>query len=121
MGGAMRDAGEPDVAIPGDWSEVTPAWMTRALARSFPGAVVDRVDLVLRDDGTNRRGRFGLTYATGAGPATVFVKAADPAHTTRNAETGGVLNEPRLFQADPALGVDHPAVHLACIDEDGLD
>ncbi len=111
----------PDLAIPGDWDEVTPAWMTGALARSFPGVVVDGVDLVLRDDGTNRRARFGLTYATGTGPATVFVKAADPAHTARNAETGGVLNEPRLFQAEPALGVDHPAVHHARIDAARLD
>lgn len=119
--GATSDVADPDLTIPGDWTEVTPAWMTRALARSFPGAEVDRVELVLRDDGTNRRARFALTYAAGDGPATVFVKAADPAHTARNAETGGVLNEPRLFQADPALGVDHPAVHLALVDEARLD
>jgi hypothetical protein len=109
------------VAIPADWGEVTPAWMTAALAGSFPGAVVERVDLALRDDGTNRRARFALAYRRGTGPATVFAKAADPAHTALNARTGGVFNEARLFAAGVPLGVDHPAVHLALMDEERLD
>jgi Phosphotransferase enzyme family len=107
--------------IPGDWDAVTPAWMTSALAPSFPGAVVRDVELLLRDDGTNRRARFGLTYARGSGPGTVFLKAADPDHTELNAATGGVFNEPRLFLSGVALPVDHPAVYLALVDESSLD
>jgi 5-methylcytosine-specific restriction endonuclease McrA len=41
--------------------------MTAALSRSLPGAEVDRVDVLLRDDGKNRRAWFGLTYGRGSG------------------------------------------------------
>jgi hypothetical protein len=74
----MQTAGLP---IPKDWDDVTPAWTTAALAGHHPGAEVAEVRLLLRDDGTNRRARFGVTYTAGSGPATVFAKAADPAHT----------------------------------------
>ncbi|MET0904047.1 MAG: aminoglycoside phosphotransferase, partial [Acidimicrobiales bacterium] len=56
------------VPIPSSWDDVDARWMNHALAESFPGATVDQVELVLRDDGTNRRARFALTYASGAGP-----------------------------------------------------
>ena len=108
-------------AIPADWDAVDAAWMTWALAESFPDVVVGDVELVLRDDGTNRRARFGLTYERGSGPSTVFLKAADPAHTKLNASTGGVFNEPRLFLSDATLPVDHPVVFRVIIDEPGLD
>lgn len=61
--------------IPADWDDVTPAWMTVALASRHPGTEVGEVRLVLRDDGNNRRARFGVTYSAGTGPATVFCKA----------------------------------------------
>src|SRR4051794_21242007 len=109
------------LSIPSGWDGVTPAWMTAALAPSHPGAEVRAVELLLVDDGTNRRARFGLTYASGAGPATVFLKAADPDHAALNAATGGLFNESRLFRTDLALPIEHPAVHLALIDEPGLD
>lgn len=107
--------------IPSSWDDVTPAWMTAALATGHPGAEVGEADLVLRDDGTNRRARFRLTYVRGSGPETVFLKACDPAHAQLNAMTGGVLNEPRLFAGDVALPVDHAVVHLSLIDEARLD
>ena len=95
--------------------------MTAAIADHFPGAEVDAVEVALRDDGTNRRARLGLTYSSGSGPPTVFVKAGDPAHAELNARTGGVFNEPRLFQSGVALPLDHPHVYLALIDEPTLD
>ena len=107
--------------IPPDWDAVTPEWMTFALASSHPKVEVSRIELLLRDDGTNRRARFGLDYRVGSGPSTVFVKAADPAHAELNAATGGALNEARFFQEDVALPVDHPQVHVALIDEARLD
>jgi hypothetical protein len=109
------------LTIPPDWDSVTPAWMTAALARAYPGIEVSRVELVLRDDGTNRRARLALDYGRGSGPRTVFVKAADPAHAKLNAMTGGLFNEPRLFRAGVPLPVDHPAVYLSLIDEANLD
>jgi hypothetical protein len=109
------------VGIPDEWDGVTAAWMTAALSRSLPGVEVDRVEVLLRDDGTNRRARFGLTYGRGSGPASVFLKASDPAHAKLNARSGGVLNEPKLFLSGVTLPVEHPAVHLALIDEPTLD
>jgi hypothetical protein len=113
--------GEAPPAIPADWDAVTPTWMSAALAASYPGVEVAEVTLLLRDDGTNRRARFGLTYAAGSGPATVFLKAADPAHAAVNARMGGLFNEPRLFLSGVPIPVDHPDVHCVLMDEPGLD
>ena len=109
------------LGIPSGWEAVTPEWMTSALADAFPGAEVQEVKVEFRDDGTNRRARLGLSYAGGAGPATVFVKAADPEHTAVNARMGGVFNEPRLFASGVPLPLDHPQVFFTLIDEPRLD
>ncbi|MDQ2649785.1 MAG: phosphotransferase [Actinomycetota bacterium] len=95
--------------------------MTDALAASFPGAVVADAQLALRDDGTNRRARFRLSYADGEGPATVFLKASDLDHAALNAATGGLFNEAKLFRTGAHLPVDHPQVHHVVIDEPKLD
>ena len=55
----------PELVVPGDWDQITPEWMTAALAARHPGAVVDAITVQMRDDGTNRRARLGLTYAQG--------------------------------------------------------
>ncbi len=107
--------------IPAEWAAVTPQWISTALAESFPGAEVSDVVVVLRDDGTNRRARLALSYASGSGPSHVFVKASDPEHAAVNARTGGVLNEARLFESRATLPVDHPAVYFTQIDEPRLD
>lgn len=109
------------LTIPADTDAISPEWMTAALSRHFPGAEVSGIELVLRDDGTNRRARLGLSYSAGSGPATVFVKAADPAHARLNAKTGGLFNEARLFLSEVALPLDHPGVYLSLVDEQGLD
>jgi aminoglycoside phosphotransferase (APT) family kinase protein len=111
----------PKLSIPRDWAGITPAWMTDALRRHHPDAVVSDVEVVLRDDGTNRRARLGLTYSAGTGPATVFAKAVDPAHAELVALTSGLFHEPRLFNAGVVLPLDHPAVYAAIIDEDASD
>lgn len=107
-----------ELSLPREWEEITPDWMTAALARDFPGAVVDTVAVALRDDGTNRRARLALTYTAGTGPATVFAKAVDPEHADLVALTSGLYHEPRLFMSGVALPLDHPAVYAALIDED---
>lgn len=114
-------AARDDLDIPPTWDDVSAEWVTAALDRSFPGAVVSMVEVALRDDGTNRRARLALEYSAGIGPDTVFVKAGDPAHAELNNATGGVFNEARLFRSDVDLPVDHPQVHLALIDEPALD
>lgn len=109
------------LAVPASWEDISADWMTAALARDFPGAVVDTVTVELRDDGTNRRARLGLRYGEGAGPQTVFVKAVDPGHKEMIKYTSGLLHEPRLFNSDVALPLEHPTVYAAPIDEGDED
>jgi Phosphotransferase enzyme family len=110
-----------ELSVPKNWDEVTPEWMTAAIARHHPGAVVAQVSVALRDDGTNRRARLGLTYSAGTGPATVFVKAADPDHKDLIRMTSGMFHEPRLFNCGIALPLEHPTVYTALIDEANYD
>ena len=107
--------------VPKSWDEITPAWMSTALAQHYPGATVQGVTLELVDDGTNRRARLGLTYSAGSGPATVFVKAADPDHKELIRMTSGMFHEPRLFNSGVDLPLEHPAVYAALIDEADYD
>jgi hypothetical protein len=95
--------------------------MTAPLAERHPDPEVDAVTVELRDDGTNRRARLELRYATGDGPATVFVKAADPAHKELIPLTSGMFHEPRLFTSGVPLPLEHPMVYTALIDEADSD
>ena len=52
-----------DLTIPRTWNDVTAEWMTAALSASHPGVEVERVELVLVDDGTNRRARYASPTA----------------------------------------------------------
>jgi hypothetical protein len=103
--------------IPLEWEDIDPEWMTAALGRIHPDAEVAEVTLIMRDDGTNRRARIGLTYASGSGPATVFLKKVDPSHVALVEATSGLFHEPRLFSSGVELPVDHPLVYTALIDE----
>ena len=107
--------------VPSSWDEITPNWMSTVLADRHPGATVEEVTTELRDDGTNRRARLGLTYSAGSGPATVFVKAADPAHKELIRMTSGMFHESRLFNSCADLPLEHPMVYAALIDEDAYD
>lgn len=109
------------LAVPASWEAITADWMTAALARDFPGAVVDAVTVQMRDDGTNRRARLGIRYAGGTGPATVFAKAVDPEHREMIKYTSGLLHEPRLFNSGVSLPLEHPAVYAAPVDEAAED
>ncbi|HEX7852389.1 MAG TPA: oxidoreductase family protein [Sphingobium sp.] len=107
--------------VPESWDAVTPEWMTAAIRSRHPDAVVDRVSIVTRDDGTNRRARFALDYAQGTGPATVFVKAHAPAHRWVHFRNGNLFGESRLFASGTPIPVDHPMVYLAVPDYPRLD
>lgn len=110
-----------ELAVPRDWDEITPQWMTAALAGHHPDAVVDALSVELRDDGTNRRARLRVSYAAGNGPATVFVKAVDPGHRDLVRLTSGLFHEPRLFTSGVDLPLEHPTVYAALIDEPAED
>ena len=109
------------LVVPKDWSELTPEWMTAALAERHPGCVVDAVIVAMRDDGTNRRARLAVSYSAGPGPANVFVKAVDPDHKFLIKLTSGLLHEPRLFNSKVELPLEHPLVYAAVIDEAAED
>lgn len=106
--------------VPADWADVTPEWMTAALIRDFPGAEVAAVEVISRDDGTNRRARLGISYAGGTGPEVVFVKG-EGSWRESHAKNGNLFNEPELFAARLTLPVDHPDPYHVVIDRDALD
>jgi hypothetical protein len=109
------------LTVPAEWNDIDPAWMTAALASHHPEIEVATVTVAGRDDGTNRRARLALTYATGTGPPTVFVKGADPAHKELIKLTSGLFHEPRLFMSDVALPLEHPTVFAAAVNETDED
>lgn len=102
---------------PRTWSEVTPAWMTRALGSRFPGACVSEAYVDGVAAGTNSRATVRLSYATGSGPARVFVKR-EGSLVNRLALTalGAREAEARLAQADPELPLEHPAFFASAVD-----
>lgn len=107
--------------IPRQWEDVTPEWMTRAIASRHPDARVGAVELVTRDDGTNRRARFGIRYASGSGPETVFLKAHAAKHRIVHLRNGNLFNEARLFSSGTLLPVEHPIVYSSVVDWLRLD
>ena len=117
---AARKPLHPD-RIPLDWAQVTPEWMTAALQSRLPGVKVAGVELLTRDDGTNRRARFGVTYASGTGPKSVFLKAHAAGHRITHLRNGNLWNEARLFAHGADLPVDHPLVYKSIVDLFGLD
>lgn len=106
--------------IPANLEDVTPEWMTAAIASRHPGAHVSDVVLVMLDNGTNRRARFGLRYDVGEGPEVVFVKA-EGQHREVHARNGNMFNEPELFVSGVPLPVDHPLPYRVVMDRRGLD
>lgn len=107
--------------IPRRWEDVTPQWMTAAIASRHPQARVSGVHIVNQDDGTNRRSRFALDYEQGSGPERVFLKAHADAHRIVHLRNGNLFNEARLFATGAELPVDHPIVYAAVRDYLRLD
>lgn len=107
--------------IPVQWDEVTPHWMTRAVRSRHADAVVSEARIVTRDDGTNRRARFALSYSAGSGPETVFLKAHSSRHRFVHLRNGNLFNEAKLFQSGVSLPLDTPAVYASVIEYLRLD
>ena len=107
--------------IPKEWEQVTPEWMTAAIANQHPHAKVSEVTIVTRDDGTNRRARFGLTYSAASGPETLFLKAHAAGHRFVHLRNGNLFNEARLFASGVSIPVDHPRVYKSIVDWLRLD
>jgi hypothetical protein len=104
-------------SIPTLWEGITPKWVSAAIADRHPGAEVDAVKILMRDDGTNRRLRLGVTYKSGTGPATLFLKANEPAHRSVHLRNGNLFNEAQLFACGAPLMVEHPLVYRSLLDK----
>jgi hypothetical protein len=117
----LRSTGLKPSRIPAKWEQVTPEWMTAAIASRHPDARVDTVTLVTQDDGSNRRARFHLSYSAGRGPESVFLKAHAPGHRIAHLRNGNLFNEARLFAASVPLACDHPLVYKSIVDVLRLD
>lgn len=102
---------------PRSWEELTPAWLTEALSRSFPGAVVKEAYVGGVAHGTNDRAHVRLTYAAGAGPERVFVKR-EGSLLNRLALTalGAREAEADLALADAELPLERPTFYAAAVD-----
>jgi hypothetical protein len=94
--------------------------MTTALARDLTDVEVATVEVLDRDDGTNRRARLGVTYARGTGPPVFFVKG-EGSFRESHARNGNLFNEPELYASSLQIPIDHPHPYHAIIDRSRLD
>lgn len=105
------------LAVPRHLGELTPEWMTAALAPRCSGAVVSKVDVGAIDDGTNRRASVALSYAEGGGPETVFVKVhGRPLHRFALLVLRAWATEARLAMSGVARPLHHPVPYAAAVD-----
>lgn len=105
------------LTAPRSWADVTPDWLTRALAGRFPGVRVAEAYVDGVAAGTNSRATVRLSYAAGFGPERVFIKR-EGSVLNRLALTalGAREAEARLAQADPELPLEHPAFLASAVD-----
>ncbi len=105
------------LGVPRNWSEVTAAWMTTALAARMPATVIDHVDVVTVDHGTNWRARVAVSYSSGEGPPTLFVKVSGRVlHRLALSVLGALATEARLAAAGAALYAEHPYLYAGAFD-----
>ena len=103
--------------VPRRWSDLDPMWMSAALRRRYPGIVVEDVEVVGVEEGTNSGARATLSLARGEGPPSVFVKGAGrPLHRAALAALGALWTEARLADAGVRFPVEHPALLAGAFD-----
>jgi hypothetical protein len=97
------------VPVPRHWSDVTPAWLTRALGARLPGAVVGNVEFHDVQHGTNSRARVSVRYEHGEGPPSFFVKRSGKTlHRLALTALRAVATEARLAASGEALPIERP-------------
>jgi hypothetical protein len=105
------------LSAPRSWSDLTPAWMTFALAPHFPGVVVNGVRIGDVVDGTNSRARVWLSYQSGQGPESVFVKREGRLlNRLALVALGALESEARLFDSGVRLPLEHATPYAAAVD-----
>jgi hypothetical protein len=105
------------IEVPRSWTDMSPAWVTTALSRHCPGVEVADVAAGPVADGTNRRGQLKLTYASGEGPPSVFVKLHGRLlHRLALMALGALTTEACLAEAGLRFPLDHPQAYAGGID-----
>ncbi len=105
------------LSVPGDWSDLTPSWMTAALSRRYPGVVVRDVRVGEVERGTNSRARVALSLDGGVGPSSVFVKwPGSPFHRVALVVLGALATEALLADAGTSFPLEHPDFYWGGVD-----
>ncbi|MHB1999888.1 MAG: hypothetical protein ACYCSI_06855, partial [Solirubrobacteraceae bacterium] len=103
--------------IPHSPADLTPAWMTEALAPGFPGELVAETRLAEIASGTNLRVSVALSYSAGDGPERVLVKLPGrPLHRLALLALGALTTEARLFASSAELPLEHARAFAAAVD-----
>jgi aminoglycoside/choline kinase family phosphotransferase len=103
-------------------ADITPDWLSAALTTRHPGAEVDTVEVIERDEVTNAHARLRVTYrADGGAPGTMFCKL--PPNDARREQiiaTGMGHREARFYaELAPSIAMRVPEAHVARTDDDG--
>ena len=110
--------------IPTTADDLTPAWLTAALAPRYPGVAVAAVEIVEQHELTNAHARIRVTYDEPAGaPAAMFCKVAplDPSRRDAIIASHMGVREARFYaELAPALAMRVPDAHVAVTDDDDL-
>jgi hypothetical protein len=91
--------------------------MTQALQRRLAAVEVGSIEVVGAEEGTNARARVVLSYASGTGPASVFVKR--PGRLVNRVALlalGALATEAHLAMSDLPLPIDHPLPYGGGVD-----
>ena len=109
--------------LPREVGDLTPVWLSEALAKRYPGVRVRSVACLDRTERTNLHARLKLEYHESAGaPETIFCKLppTDPEHRARIGATGMGAREAWFYRdLAPRIAMKMPAVHFAEADAQG--
>ncbi|MDQ6522935.1 phosphotransferase [Nocardioides sp. LHD-245] len=115
----MTQIASATTPLPLSLDEVTPAWLTGALASSFPGIEVTEVRRDREFFGTAASARLHLSYAPGGpvGPASVHVKGGFD-DTWRKRVWMALQQEVRFYnEIAPEVALNIPTVYFAATDD----
>jgi hypothetical protein len=102
--------------VPHSITDLTPEWMTTAISRRCPDAVVGEIDIGDIEDGTNRRASIQLSYLDGDGPRSVFVKVQGrTVHRLALWVLGAWSTEARFAESGADRPLEHPRPYAAAI------
>ena len=105
------------MSVPTTAAELSAPWLSDVLGEDVAG-----VEILDHAFATNQRVRIALTYASGAGPASLFVKLAplDPAHRAMIGASGMGVREAEFYNdVAPSLNLRVPRSYFAASDDDG--